>query len=424
MIRKLSLLSLAFGIALCNSDAIIAQDIDNNDLYFTYIQLPLSPIKSTKSYQASVIQKFEDVIKTKTDLYNQDLAKSEEEFKKAMEAHTLLQKMEDDKYAAAMTAWNKKPKAEQILYANQFPQRTVIPMPTKREVLPPDLPKTYDTQLLAGKYIRLEGFNNTNDNPVNISVSLYGFNSEPPVVKDRVSQKATAATGTIPAKPEIRKYYYEIRYKHMMSYKMEVAGQGVITEQFPAELDTYSEFKTTEYDSISTLERNWPLNKAKTMEQIQDKVVYDNLAYITSLINDKYGYVRVKYGTLLSVVDEKKDYQDYKEAYVAAENGYKLITESANKSAAYPELDKAIGLWENAMKQSQPNNKKARVDGDVTEITILNLIEAYIWKDDYINAKAWIDKLKTLDPSRKGKRRLEGYEALLKRNKTRFDANQ
>jgi hypothetical protein len=205
---------------------------------------------------------------------------------------------------------------------------------------------------------------------------------------------------------------------------MEVAGQGVITEQFPAELDTYSEFKTTEYDSISTLERNWPLNKAKTMEQIQDKVVYDNLAYITSLINDKYGYVRVKYGTLLSVVDEKKDYQDYKEAYVAAENGYKLITESANKSAAYPELDKAIGLWENAMKQSQPNNKKARVDGDVTEITILNLIEAYIWKDDYINAKAWIDKLKTLDPSRKGKRRLEGYEALLKRNKTRFDANQ
>ena len=89
-----------------------------------------------------------------------------------------------------------------------------------------------------------------------------------------------------------------------------------------------------------------------------------------------------------------------------------------------PEFNKAIALWENAMKESQPSNKKARVDGDVTEITILNLIEAYIWKDDYLNAKAYIDKIKTLDPSRKGRRRLERYEPLLKANQARFEANK
>jgi hypothetical protein len=420
MIKKLPLL---FGLII--SGAVIAQDIDNNDLYFTYTQLPLTPIKNVKSYQAFVVQKFEDVIKTKTDLYNQELAKADDEYKKAMDAQALLQKMEDDKYNAAMVLWNKKPQAEQILYASQKPQRTIIPTPTKREVPKPDIPKSYDTPLLAGKYIKLEGFNNANDNPVNISVALYGFNSEPPVVQERIAQKATAASGTTPAKPEIKKYYYAIKYKHMMSYKLEVAGQGVITEQFPAELDNFNEFKTAEFDSVSILERNWTANRAKTMEQIQDKAVYDNLAYINGLINDKYGYMRVNYGTLLSVVDEKQDYQDYKEAYVAAQNGYKAITDNPmNKQAAFPELDKAINLWENAMKQSQPNNKKARVDRDVTEITILNLIEAYIWKDDYINAKAYIDKLKTMDPERKRRRRMEGYEALLTRNKARYEANK
>jgi hypothetical protein len=160
------------------------------------------------------------------------------------------------------------------------------------------------------------------------------------------------------------------------------------------------------------------------MEQVQDKATYTNLEYINNLINDKYGFQRLRYSTLLSIVDEKKDYQDYKEAYVAAENGYKTINTNDNKADAYPELNKAIGLWENAMKESQPNNKKARVDGDVTEITILNLIEAYIWKDDYLNAKAYIDKLKTLDPSRKGRRRMERMELLYKLNKERFDANQ
>lgn len=416
-------LSLFIGLSIATVG--FAQDIDNNDIAFTYTQLPLTPLnKSIKNYQGVIIQKFEDIVKQKQDLHAAELAAAETEFQKAKEAQALLQKMADDKYAKEMEVWNKKPKAEQILFANQIPQRSIIPAPTKREVAKPEIPKTYDGQLLAGKYIKLQGYNNVNDNAATITVTLYGFNSENPVLKERIAQKAVAATANTPAKPEIKKYYYGINYKHMMSYKIDVPGQGTITEQFPAELDNYSEYKTNEFDSVKFLVKNWELNKSAIMEQMQDKSVYENLEYINNKINDKYGFMKMSYATLLSVVDEKKGYQDYKEAYVAAENGYKTIGSATNKSDAFPELNKAIGLWENAMKESQPNNKKARVDGDVTEITILNLIEAYIWKDDYINSKAYIDKLKTLDPSRKGKRRLDRMELLYKLNKERFDANQ
>ncbi|HEY1038095.1 MAG TPA: hypothetical protein VGF30_01745, partial [Bacteroidia bacterium] len=372
--------------------------------------------------QATVVQKFEDIVKQKKDLYNADLAAAEAEYQKAKEAQALLQKMADDKYAKDMEIWNKKPKAEQILYASQIPQRSIIPAPLKREVPQPEIPKTYDTQLIAGKYIKMQGFNNSNDNAAVITVSMFGFNSETPKLMEHVTQKAVAATSTSPAKPEIRKYYYSVNYKHMMSYKIEVPGQGTITEQFPSELDAFKEYKTADFDSAKFVAQYWETNKANVLDQLQDKAVYENLEYINGQINNKYGYMKMSYATLLSVVDEKKDYQDYKEAYVAAENGYKVL--DANKSEAFVELNKAIGLWEKAMKESQPHNKKARVDGDVTEITILNLIEAYIWKDDYINAKAYIDKIKTMDPSRKGKRRLERMELLYKLNKERYDANQ
>lgn len=415
--------TLGFGLLL--SIVAFGQDIDNNDISFSYIKLPETPLKiSARNYQSAVVQKFIDLISQKTEQYNQQLKQANDEYQKATEAQALLQKLEDEKYANAMNAWNKKSKAEQMQNPNLFPQRTVIPAPSMRQVPKPDLPKTYDEKQLAEKYVKLDGFTNSNFNPVIITVTLHGFDTDNPVIQERVVQRAVPASGTVAAKPEIKKYSYSIKYRHPMSYKLEIIENNTVIDKTLPELDIKKEYRTNEYDSLSILERNWLSTKANVLDQLQDQAINDNLSYIRASLNDKYGYPRVQYKTLLSVVDEKKDYQDYKEAYVAAENAYKTISTSDNKSAAYPELDKAIGLWENALKESDPNNRKARVDGDVTEITHLNLIEAYIWKDDYAMAKAHIDKLKTLDPSRKGRRRMEGYEQLYVNNKARFEANK
>ena len=419
--KKLLLLLTATII----SSASFAQDIDNNDVSFSYYQLPLTPLnKSLKNYQAILVQKFEDVIKQKQEAYNQLVIANEAEYKKATDAHATLQKMMDDQYNKEMQAWNKKTKAEQILLQGQMPQRKTIPYPIKNEVPAPELPKSFDTQVMAGKYLKLEGFNNTPDNAVKITVNMFGFDYQTPKIQERIAQKATAAVGTTPSKPEIKKYFYSVPHKHMMSYKIETPTEGIVTEQFVAEFDNYSDYNTAEFDSVKQVEVNWTNNKARILDQMQEKIVVNNLTTINNMINDKYGYSKLQYATLLSIVDEKKGYQDYKEAYVAAENAYKALGNNIDKKEAMPEFNKAIALWENAMKESQPSNKKARVDGDVTEITILNLIEAYIWKDDYLNAKAYIDKIKTLDPSRKGRRRLDRYEPLLKANQARFDANK
>ncbi|MFL5751909.1 MAG: hypothetical protein ACJ76F_00760 [Bacteroidia bacterium] len=402
----------------------LAQDIDNNDISFQYIQLPLIPLnKNLKNYQAEVVQKFEDLTKQKKAAYDAEVKKAEDEYNSAVANHDKLQKDAYTKYENDMAIWNKKPLAEQIMYASQKPQPVLIPKPVKYIPPVPIYPKSFDGQLLAGKYLKLNGYENANTNPVKITVTMFGYDYQNPILQEKITQKATAASGTTPAKPEIKKYFYTIKYKHMMSYKIETPEEGVITEIFPKELDSYSDYTTNDYDSVKYLSAYWQNNQKTILEQIQDKVVAENLSIINNQINDKYGYNKMNYATLLSVVDEKADYQDYKEAYVAAENGYKAIGNDVSKSAAIPELKKAIEKWENAMKESQPNNKKARVDGGVTNITILNLIEAYIWLDDYNNAKAYIDKLKTLDPSRKERHRMERMIALMDVQKQRWEAN-
>ena len=412
------------ALALVSANVAFAQDIDNNDLSFQYIQLPLTPLnKNLKNYQSEVVQKFEELTKQKKAAYDADVKKANDEYNAAVANQEKLQKEAYAKYEKEMEVWNKKTLAEQILLANQKPQPVLIPKPVKYVPPVPIYPKNFDSQLLAGKYIKLNGYSNATANPVKITVTMFGYDYQNPELHDKVTQKATAATGTTPAKPEVRKYYYTIKYKHMMSYKIETPEEGVITEIFPPELDGYMDYNTNDYDSVKYLAAYWQNNQKQILEQIQDRVVADNLTTINNQINYKYGFNKLNYATLLSVVDEKENYQDFKEAYVAAENGYKAIGNDVSKSAAIPELKKAIEKWENAMKESQPNNKKARVDGGVTNMTILNLIEAYIWIDDFNNAKAYIDKLKTLDPSRKERNRMERMVQLLNLQKERWDAN-
>ena len=45
------------------------------------------------------------------------------------------------------------------------------------------------------------------------------------------------------------------------------------------------------------------------------------------------------------------------------------------------------------MKESDTNNKKARIDEDVTIAILMNLSEAYIWLNDYTKSQEDLTKL-------------------------------
>ena len=70
------------------------------------------------------------------------------------------------------------------------------------------------------------------------------------------------------------------------------------------------------------------------------------------------------------------------------------------------ELEKAVELWNNALKESDVKNKKARVDAKVTAATHLNCAEAYMWLNNFEEAEKHINKIKVLDISK--------YETLAK----------
>jgi hypothetical protein len=103
--------------------------------------------------------------------------------------------------------------------------------------------------------------------------------------------------------------------------------------------------------------------------------------------------------------------------------GYGKLAEEGSNAKAFEYIKKGIDGWEAALKESEPKNKKARVNDKVTAVTRLNLAEAYIWINDYSNAELQLDKTRFLDLN-KFTRLAAKQKGLVDDQKARFEANK
>ncbi|HET6993201.1 MAG TPA: hypothetical protein VFJ43_17840, partial [Bacteroidia bacterium] len=158
------------------------------------------------------------------------------------------------------------------------------------------------------------------------------------------------------------------------------------------------------------------------VQNLEEKSMVDNLTYINNLVNDKYGFAKITRKSVLNNVESKKmNYDDYQSAYDNAAAGYQLL--ATDKAGATAKLKLAIDTWEKALLESNPSDKKARVDAGVTMATRFNLVEAYTMIGDFTNAQTQLDKINSSDPDKKERHRVEELTALLTECKTRAAAN-
>lgn len=398
-----------------------AQDIDYNDVSFEYIQLPMKPLadKSVKTYKTTVVLKYMDDVNASKGSYQERVKKAEEDYQKAMENYYVQQKLADDQYNKEMELYNKKSLAEKLLLGDQGkPQKKFIPMPVKQMPVEEKYQKTFDTELLASKYFKLDGFN-PGANGLQITVKLLGFDSPDPIMEESKTNTTNAQKQQV----TITKYKYKVNYKHPVGYRVELNG-NVLYEDFPVEMTNYSSQSTQEFNSPGELQTWWNTSKDGFMSNLQQRVVDQNCQRLGEIINSMYGYRKMTYRTEVMLVDEKSNYDDIKEAYTAALAGYNALAGDLTKTAALPNIKKAIDLWENALKESNLESKKARIDRGVTKVLMVNLQQAYMWIDEYDKSQMYFDKLMALDPDRDNKRRAERTKAMAADLKERWMANK
>jgi hypothetical protein len=384
--------------------------------------LPLTPInKSITNYQSTITATFEAENQKKNAQYEADMAAAEADYQREMEAYPAKVKAAEDKYAAEMAAWEKKSLAEkvvekQLLNENNKPVKQIPSAPYKRYVSKPVMQRSYDYGALAGTYLVLDGFTNNPANAVKIEVNLNGFEYTKPQQLTEVKKEVTKTNNTSVTN-NVTYYHVEFTYRHTMTVKATLPDGTELFFLTPQELNTYKTYKSAESKTSQAV------NEDQLVKTYEEKIIQENLAFIGDLVNDRIGYKKTNRTGNLSYVKSKDDlYSDVLMAYNEATSALKSLVDDEVGSKA--KLMKTAQTYQTVLQESDLNDKKARIDKEVTTMIYFNLLEIYFATRDAEAAEKTISALNMLSLSNGDRKDKEAYEKTIADLKKRLAANQ
>ena len=376
--------------------------------------------KGLANYQSKIVPDFADKNKALLAGYEQEKKKAQEEYEREKAAYPALVKAAEDQYAKEMEAYNKKSFGEKVvekkvLGEDTRPVKRLPSTPYLREVEKPNLQTTYDYPVMANTYLYLAGFENKPANAVNIVVTLYGFDYTQPQTLSE--QKTVSNLGNGGQTSSVTYYHTEFSYRQPLSIKVTTPDGKEVMNVTPPEFNNYKIYKSAESTTSPQV------NSELLIKTNEEKNMQDNLRAANELINDKFGYAKIKRKAVIYYVKSKGgEYADLMTAYNDMSSGLKILTD--DKATAQTKITAAVENWEKALLESDPANKKARIDKDVTIAIYYNLLEAYFALRVPESGLEAIQKLNAMDLSTKQRKRKDEFEAAFNDLKKRMQTNQ
>ncbi len=412
----------AICILLSIANSAVAQNTKSDKVEYTYIQPPLNPLpKTVKNYQSSIFAAYEADNAKKQAEYDAQMAAAEAEFQKEQAAYPAKVKAAEDKYAAEMAEWEKKSLGtkvveKQLLNENNKPVKNIPSAPYKRSVPQPRLKTSYDYPVLAATTLALDGYTNAPEGAVKIEVTLYGFEYTPP--RQLTEQKSVVSSSNGQSTTsQVTYYHVEFTYRHTMSVKVTGADGVELFVLSPSELNNYKTYKSSETKTSQSF------SEEQLVKTYEEKILQENLKLINGLVNDRIGFKRALRTSELGYVKSKDDtYSDLTNAFNEASTGLKMLIDSKDEAAT--KIGKSIQLWEAALVESEPANKKARIDKEVTIMVCFNLLEAYFGSANVEGGQKIIQTMNTLSLSASERKTKEAYELAFTDLKKRIEANK
>ena len=400
---KKFLLIAAAGMALTAS----AQNVTENKLSFSYTQLPLLPLdESTTVYNIAVERHFENANEDSLVAYQARLEAAQMKYEAELTAWETKRDVILKDYYTKMSTWQKAVNAGQ---ASQKPVDPIIPeRPVMDEVLEPQLHSDIEDSKVDA-FFNLQGYDK-GEGGAQITVTIN------PIANVVYGSKTTGSAATT-------KYQYFVQYKMPVNISVEDPSKGTVWQTIlynnvrTYNINTY----TSQYDHDLWLIDNKETFWAKFESDVRNITLKD----VNKQLNDNCGFPVYNHSTEIYTVKRHKDHQynDLVNAYTAAMQGYQLIAQELDHSAAEPKLREAIKIWEAALTESQVNNNKARINDKVTALLYCNIANAQIWLNEYSAAEANLNLAISVNVN-KFKRIANGLKGTSERNKKRFNANK
>lgn len=410
---------ITLSLFLLISYASIAQNIDYAKLNVEYTRLPLKPVsKDVKNYQTIILADYLVKIEQQKAEQQAAAAKSEADYQLALKQYWSKRNQDSLAYENSLNVWFRLTPQQQAVTPR--PQMPLVPIPTKATTNEPLLEKTFNLDLLATTHIKLEGFSKLPEKALIIQMNLTGFEKDEAKSTTEKKQIKRADGKTV----DSTVFVYKFNYRHIIKLKIIQPDGKFLTDEAYGPSLGFTTYTSKFFANQADLDAYWKTAQNTEIGNAQEKIVVDNIKSINEMLNNNYGYVPQSRGVVVGYVNEKKMYDDFKDALANAKNGYAIIGKNETSAQGKDYLQKAVTTWETAMKESNPSNKKARIDEDVTECLLMDLSEAYVWLEDFTKAQECLTKLDAFKLSMKEKNIKAGTKAFLTDQSIRVAANK
>jgi len=376
-----------------------AQKIQETVLKYEYVQQPLNPLTGLASYGFTVVTPYPEN-------HDELHAQADKEFQERLDGYPAeveeAKKMHaerEDSYAddVALAQYNFQLETDAFDNLNAIEKlaleegRPKLRMPSKPGPFRAPSEPTYiapntstsiifKTDVLADTYLKLEGFVKGTENAITGTVDMEAFDSGD---TERKSSTKKVYNATSKQYVDQTTYTYETPVRRPTRLTLEFNGETIYNDLFEG---------TGEYSTTSS-------PTAPNMFQIEKDNVSDILKSINTYLNEQYGFVNVPAALTIRAPKNKGEYDDLEKAGKLAKRGINPMGSSDGKA----ELTEAIQIWNTALGESAVNDKKARINDKVTQAIYQNLIEAAIYKEDFINAQDNLILFGEMDLKNRGK---------------------
>jgi hypothetical protein len=145
------------------------------------------------------------------------------------------------------------------------------------------------------------------------------------------------------------------------------------------------------YSSSDEAVRNWEVALRTQVAQQSGNVLREAAGVIQTIAAQQFYTGTAKGQAEIMYMKDKEDYADLDSAFIIAVEAYASINaaQKGQHDAFTKVIAPAEAIWQRALAQYEPDNKKARINGKAVNLILFNLAHAAFWKNDFTAALAY-----------------------------------
>ena len=387
--KKLSiLLILALGFQL------EAQNIDDNFITFSYIQVPLIPIEEGNRFVHITVE--QDVAQA-----NQD---SSANYHIRLANATSLYEQKLSEWYTKMSLLQQQENTGGVSQSQNYPIKPCL------EYVPTPIMHSLDVQNLSStvESLKIPGFQN---GKTGIMVKIKVL----PLRDIRINERKSGSGAQT-------KYNYSCNY--YLPVKIEVyspSGAPLFEKVIGNKKRTKS---LGVYKSKFEFADWFMKNRASVYAQAEKQGRIASIKASSQVLENQFGFVKKSRKAEIYSVKKYKDYSysDIASAYSKTNEALLQIGNSVDRSAAYDALKTARNMWTDILEESNLQNKKERINAKVSAIIWCNIAEISVWMGDFNNVDVHTQNIKNSGVF-KAKNHINGEGSFYKDQKIRWAAN-